>query len=58
MVKLLLDLLNKYSQNEFIQHIGIFIINSLSCQVDGNEKELLGDIGVVEVCFSHLLRFI
>ena len=36
-------------QDEFIQRIAIFILNSLVCRVDNHEKLLVGDEGAVKV---------
>lgn len=33
----------------FIQRIGIFLMNSLACQVNDTQKEILGNLGIIEV---------
>ncbi|XP_066603108.1 protein zer-1 homolog [Prorops nasuta] len=46
-VKILLHSV-KYSEPEgFVQRIGIYLLNSMACQVEGKEKRLLGDLGCV-----------
>ena len=39
------------SQNTdaFVQRIGIYLLNSLACQVDGKEKQTVGSLGAMEV---------
>lgn len=37
-------------QEGFVQRIGIYLLNSLACQVDGFQKQLLGDLGAIHVC--------
>lgn len=32
----------------FVQRIGIYLLNSLACQVDGQQKMKLGELGVIE----------
>lgn len=36
-------------QEGFVQRIGIYLLNSLACQVDGTQKQLLGDLGAMDV---------
>ena len=38
MVTILLRMVAPADQEEFVQRIGIFLLNSLSCQVDGKDK--------------------
>lgn len=33
----------------FVQRIGIYLLNSLACQVDGAQKQILGDLGAISV---------
>ncbi|XP_041367990.1 protein zer-1 homolog [Gigantopelta aegis] len=47
-VKVLLQMLEVDHRDNFIHRIGIFLLNSLACQVDGKEKELVGDMGAIE----------
>lgn len=32
----------------FVQRIGIYLLNSLACQVDGQQKVKLGELGVID----------
>jgi len=54
-VRLLLKILTMtYEPNDnFIQYIIVSILNSLACQVDYSEKQMLGDLGAVQV-IAHL----
>ena len=51
-VKLLLEVIGKSGQEEFIQRIGVYLINSMACQVDGAEKLMVGDLGAIHVSSS------
>lgn len=46
-LKLLLFIVRK-EEEEFIQRLGIYLLNSLACQVDGEQKTLVGDLGAIE----------
>lgn len=35
--------------DDFVSRIAIYLLNSLACQVDGEQKELVGDLGTIEV---------
>lgn len=52
-VALLLQILRQCSchvrEDEFIQKIAIYILNSLVCRVENHEKLLVGDKGAVQV---------
>ena len=48
-MSLLLQIVRPAGQEEFVQHVGIYLLNSLACQVDGHEKQLVGDLGAIEV---------
>lgn len=37
------------NQEDFIQKLGIILLNCLVCQVDGEEKFIFGELGVIEV---------
>ncbi|CAH1786643.1 unnamed protein product [Owenia fusiformis] len=47
-IKVLLNMISPPDQEEFVQRIGIHLLNSLACQVDGKEKQLVGDYGAIE----------
>ena len=49
MVTVLLKMVAPDDQEEFVQRIGIYLLNSLACQVDGNEKRMVGDLGAISV---------
>ena len=52
LVKLLLKLVKSPNENdEFVRRIAIYLLNSLACQVDGQQKELVGCLGAIEVCY-------
>ena len=48
LVKVLLYSANNAEPEGFVQRIGIYLLNSLACQVEGKEKRLLGKLGCVE----------
>ncbi|KAK1128638.1 hypothetical protein K0M31_003096 [Melipona bicolor] len=54
LVKLLLHLAKHAQQESYIQRIGIFLLNTLACQVTGREKRLLGNLG----CIKTMLELI
>lgn len=33
----------------FVQRVGIYLMNSLACQVNDTQKEILGNMGIIEV---------
>jgi Zyg-11 family protein len=37
------------TEQSFVQRIAIYLLNSLACQVDGNQKLFLGDLGAISV---------
>lgn len=47
LVKMLLHIVSEMEQEGFVQRIGIYLLNSLACQVDGSQKQLLGDLGAI-----------
>ena len=49
LVKILLSMLQEEFEDEFLQRIGIFLLNSLACQVEGYQKQALGDLGTIRV---------
>jgi len=49
LVEILLHIVSDYSdEDRFNQRAGIFLLNSLACQVDGQQKMLVGHLGAVE----------
>lgn len=58
LVDVLLSMLRHDYRDEFIHRLGIFLLNCLACQVDGKEKELVGNMGAVDVShFSNVCLF-
>lgn len=49
LVDMLLYIVSQEEQDEFVQRIGIYLLNSLACQVDGNQKRLVGDKGAIGI---------
>ncbi|XP_053206077.1 protein zer-1 homolog isoform X2 [Panonychus citri] len=47
MVEILL-LIVMNDDDEFIQRLGIYLLNSLACHVDGEQKTLVGDLGAID----------
>ncbi|XP_063235168.1 protein zer-1 homolog isoform X2 [Bacillus rossius redtenbacheri] len=47
LVSILLHIVSEMEQEGFVQRIGIYLLNSLACQVDGFQKQLLGDLGAI-----------
>lgn len=52
LVDILLHLVNGVQQEGFVQRIGIYLLNSLACQVDGRQKMKLGELGVISKMIS------
>lgn len=48
LIKLLLYTVIHSEPEGFVQRIGIYLLNSLACQVEGREKKLLGKLGCVK----------
>ncbi|XP_012530161.1 protein zer-1 homolog [Monomorium pharaonis] len=48
LVKVLLHSAKHSEPESFVQRIGIYLLNSLACQVEGKEKKLLGKLGCVK----------
>ncbi|MPC27462.1 protein zer-1 homolog [Portunus trituberculatus] len=49
LVQLLLRLIKgRDNGDDFVRRIAIYLLNSLACQVDGEQKELVGDLGAIE----------
>lgn len=49
-MRILLHIVSEHTseENNFIQRAGIFLLNSLACQVDGQQKMLVGSLGAME----------
>lgn len=55
LVDILLHSVHGMQQESFVQRIGIYLLNSLACQVDGQQKVKLGELGAINVTRSFLL---
>lgn len=52
LVKLLLHIVSEEAQEEFVQRVGVYLLNGLACQVDGVQKELVGNLGAIRTMLS------
>ncbi|KAL3284468.1 hypothetical protein HHI36_018629 [Cryptolaemus montrouzieri] len=52
LVDILLHSVNGQQQESFVQRIGIYLLNSLACQVDGKQKVKLGELGAISKMIS------
>ncbi|KAJ8927908.1 hypothetical protein NQ314_019538 [Rhamnusium bicolor] len=48
LVNILLHSVDGMAQESFVQRIGIYLLNSLACQVDGHQKVRLGELGAID----------
>ena len=48
LVRILLTTLGESSE-EFNERIAIYLLNSLACQVEGEHKRLVGNLGAIQV---------
>ncbi|XP_076034318.1 protein zer-1 homolog [Oratosquilla oratoria] len=48
LVQLLLKLVGGTEGEDFVRKVAIYLLNSLACQVDGDQKELVGDLGAIQ----------
>lgn len=49
LVDILLHSMHDMQHESFVQRIGIYLLNSLACQVDGQQKVKLGQLGAITV---------
>ncbi|XP_067139951.1 protein zer-1 homolog isoform X3 [Centruroides vittatus] len=49
LVDILLHIVSQEDQDDFVQRIGIYLLNSVACQVDGIQKQLVGDRGAITI---------
>ncbi|KAJ3660871.1 hypothetical protein Zmor_005300 [Zophobas morio] len=47
LVEILLHSVYGMAQESFVQRIGIYLLNSLACQIDGQQKVRLGELGAI-----------
>lgn len=53
LVDILLYSVYDMQEESFVQRIGIYLLNSLACQVDGQQKVKLGELGAINVSFDR-----
>lgn len=46
LVDILLFIVSK-EEDEFVQRLGVYLLNTLACQVEGEQKLLVGDLGAI-----------
>ena len=46
LVEILLYIVSK-DEDEFVQRLGVYLLNTLACQVEGEQKLLVGDLGAI-----------
>lgn len=51
LVEILLHIVTN-DEDDFIQRLGIYLLNSLACQVDGDQKTIVGDLGAIDKMLS------
>ncbi|XP_062602137.1 protein zer-1 homolog [Saccostrea cucullata] len=56
MTKNLMEVVASDSQEEFIQRLGIILLNCIACQVDGEEKLTFGELGAIEAMLKIIKR--
>lgn len=49
LVEVLLKMIRHTYNDDFLLRLGIFLLNTLACQVEGEHKQVLGKMGIVEV---------
>lgn len=49
LVDILLYIVSQDDRDEFVQQVSIYLLNSLACQVDGDQKRLVGDRGAIQI---------
>lgn len=56
-VIILLNGVTDVNQEGFVQRIAIYLLNSLACQVDGTQKQFLGNNGAILVSYAFYLTY-
>lgn len=49
LVQMLLHIVSTSDHEGFVQRIGIYLLNSVACQVNNKQKNELGDAGAIKV---------
>lgn len=62
LVHMLLHIVSTSDHEGFVQRIGIYLLNSVACQVNNKQKNELGDAGAIKVliihCFNLMFRIL
>lgn len=53
LVHMLLHIVSTSDHEGFVQRIGIYLLNSVACQVNNKQKNQLGDAGAIKVLIIH-----
>uniref|UniRef100_A0A0K0DSC2 RNI-like protein n=1 Tax=Strongyloides stercoralis TaxID=6248 RepID=A0A0K0DSC2_STRER len=54
--KLLVKVLKTHSSDQLTQRIVIFLLNSMACHVDGEQKIQVGELGAIEVILEQIRK--
>lgn len=54
LISVLLRLNQDEGQEDFVQRITLYMINHLACQVDGEEKKMVGDLGAIKIMLKTI----
>lgn len=55
LVQMLLHIVSTSDHEGFVQRIGIYLLNSVACQVNNKQKNELGDAGAIKVIKNTFL---
>uniref|UniRef100_A0A0K0F7S8 Zyg eleven-related protein 1 (projected from Caenorhabditis elegans ortholog zer-1) n=1 Tax=Strongyloides venezuelensis TaxID=75913 RepID=A0A0K0F7S8_STRVS len=56
LAKLLVRVLKTHSSDQLTQRIVIFLLNSMACHVDGEQKIQVGELGAIEVILEQIKK--
>lgn len=54
--KLLVNVLQTHNADNLTQRIVVFLLNSMACHVEGDQKLQVGDIGAIEIILEQIRR--
>lgn len=57
LVQMLLHIVSTSDHEGFVQRIGIYLLNSVACQVNNKQKNELGDAGAIKVIKNKFFHF-
>lgn len=57
LVQMLLHIVSTSDHEGFVQRIGIYLLNSVACQVNNKQKNELGDAGAIKVIKIYIYYF-